>query len=609
MISRLRGARGVSLAVVASFALAVACSTKQRDFDNSSPITSFDPDASADASNTGCVSLQCSRDLKKVLCLHADGTEEVAQECGSDLGCGDGKCVEPCTAAELAKGTIGCSFATLPSDLGLWGASGSCFAAMIANTWDRPATVSATLGAEPLDIGPATYYVDRSGAAPKYTHVDGAIAPGKVAIVFLSNGPDTTNAIASSHTDCPRAVTPAFIGDPISHGTSRTRAFLLQADTPVSAYSIFPYGGAGSFFPAATVLLPRSSWETNYVAVSGWPDNYLYNGDRSSQGSSTLQIVAAEDDTEVSIRPSVGLEAGVGVDGASPGISHTYTLARGEVLQFTQPADASGSPVQSNKPIGLFGGSDCVYIPNSFPACDTLQQQIAPVSQWGSEYAIVPYRPRSGDGVAMTDVREKVPYRLVGAADGTKLTYDPSPAPLGAPATLEAGQYVTFSTTYTGTVSSQDAAHPFHLSMFMTGASDPSVGGMGDPDFVAAVPSQQFLDHYIFFTDFTYPDTTLTVVRRATDKGFQPVTLDCAGEVPDFRPLGRSGQYEFAWMRLVANNKPQSFAGGTCDNGRHEARSDGPFGVYVFGTGPYASYGYPGGAGLRPLTDVKLNVF
>ena len=40
--------------------------------------------------------------------------------------------------------------------------------------------------------------------------------------------------------------------DPIKHGTTKTRAFHLVTDAPVAAYSIFPYGGAESYYRSDT---------------------------------------------------------------------------------------------------------------------------------------------------------------------------------------------------------------------------------------------------------------------------------------------------------------------------------------------------------------------
>jgi IgGFc binding protein len=592
-IQNVRALVGMAIFVSGAALVGAACGSDRIEFRQvPSPGPLGDQDAAPACSET----VRCSRDLKQVIHRFCDGTEKVV-DCDPGLGCGGGACVDACTSAELSKGSIGCSFATLPPDEP-GSARGSCFAAIVANVWDRPVSLQATLGAEPIDIGQSTYYAEMNGTSVEYTRVNGAIDPGKVAIVFLS---EADGGGGFGFIPCPTAVVPALKQDPILHKTARTRAFRITTDAPVSAYSMWPYGGADSATPSATLLLPISSWDKNYIAVSTWnPD----------PGAPNIQIIGAEDNTTVKMRPNVNIIGGVGIEGTTEGQTQTWTINRGEVLQITQRADTTGSPIEADKPIGLFGGSECTFLMGS--ACDVTQQQIPPVSQWGREYALVPWRPRAAAGTGTTTARETLPWRFVGAKNGTKLTYDPA-RPGGAPETLEAGQVVTFVASELVTVRAQDDKHPFYAGMFMTGGirianQTPNAGpAIGDPDFVNVVPSEQFLDHYIFFVDHTYPESTLTLVRRKTETGFKPVTLDCAGEITDWQPLGLSGEYEYAWVYLTKASQPQRFGDGgtTCGYGRREAQSDGPFSVYVWGTDVYASYGYAGGMGSRPLSDVK----
>jgi hypothetical protein len=303
------------------------------------------------------------------------------------------------------------------------------------------------------------------------------------------------------------------------------------------------------------------------------------------------------------MRPTSDIGQGEGVDPAVTGQVVTWSLGRGQVLQITQNNSTTGSPISANKPIGVFGGSPCAFLPAGIEYCDITQQQIPPFAQWGSEYALVPYKPRTQ--ALSGDVRETVPWSFVGSVDGTVLTYDPAKPP-GAPDTLSAGQEATFMTDALVTVKSQDNKHPFHAAVYMTsstfGGGAPGGGRTtGDPDFVNVAPSDQFLSRYVFFTDFTFPDTSVTVVRRKTANGFLPVTFECAGEITGFAPLGTSGEYEYAWVTLTSGFVAQKFANGACGYGRQEAESDGPFSITVWGTGKDASYGYAGGVGSRPI--------
>jgi hypothetical protein len=263
----------------------------------------------------------------------------------------------------------------------------------------------------------------------------------------------------------------------------------------------------------------------------------------------------------------------------------------------------------------MFGGSPCSFLPSQEPYCELTQQQIAPFAQWGTSYAAVPYKSRIQSVTGSS--RETVPYSFVGATDGTDLTYAPVKPP-GAPDHLDSGQVFTFMTDALFTVKSQDSKHPFHASVYMTGSVFGGGGGggrtLGDPDFVNIVPTDQFLDRYVFFTDFTYPETTLTVVRKRTPAGFLPVKLDCGGDIEGFRPIDgiqQDGDYEYAWVTLTTGFVPQKIttaASGTCGYGRHAAESEGPFSVTVWGWGKDASYGYAGGMGARPINDAPLSI-
>ncbi|AKU95343.1 hypothetical protein AKJ09_02007 [Labilithrix luteola] len=211
---------------------------------------------------------------------------------------------------------------------------------------------------------------DSGGGDLKYEKLTGPLSPGGIAIVFLASKP-------GSASPCPAEVAAALSLDPIAHGTARTSAFHLTSTVPVSAYSMYPYGGAASYFPSATLLLPASSWSTNYLSINAWPAI-------AAGRNPYLQIVAAENDTVVRIDPNVKIVGTADVVGAERRFVQSWTLQRGQVLQFTQPAELTGSPIEATKPIGLFGGTQCTNVPDRFGFCDILGQQIPPVGQWGA---------------------------------------------------------------------------------------------------------------------------------------------------------------------------------------------------------------------------------
>jgi hypothetical protein len=291
------------------------------------------------------------------------------------------------------------------------------------------------------------------------------------------------------------------------------------------------------------------------------------------------------------------------VQGANAGVPVTYTLGAGEELQVTQAEDLGGSVIQSSQPIMVYAGSQCMNIGVNDQSCDAAHQQLPPVRALGSEYAAVRYRNRYTS-------EETVPWRITGVVDGTTLTFDPPIAT--APSTISKGQLAMFWTPTAFVVHSQDAAHPFYISGHMTGWQSPYAGGLedrGDPEFVNVIPSAQYLSRYTFFSDPTYPESNLVVVRhRNAQNTFDDVTLDCAGALQGWQTIG-SSDYQFVRVDLVRGN---FVAQGNCDNGRHLITSATPFAVTVWGWGNpqtntiAVSYAYPAGARIAPINDVVV---
>ncbi len=547
----------------------------------------------------------CSLDRQQV--LNGD-TGEVIQDCPPSQGCSAGTCIDACDAARSAEGSVGCEFLTLPPDDRDAAAdrNKTCFAAYIANTWKEPVTIRASYDGAALDLSTSVYVASATGVP---TLLRDPLPVGQVAIVLLSSWatPDQPAELG-----CPGRAALQF--DPIVHDTSLTKAIRLTTDRPVAAYSIFPYDGASGFVTTATLLLPVSTWGTSNLLVS--PIDPMKNKGETNWEApppAFVQIVAAENGTTIKLRPSVFVSPGAfgspPILGGPAGEVLSWTIQAGEVVQLTQKQELTGSLVSSDKPVAVFGGSRCTQLPGKIDACDILQQQIPPLTSWGSEYALVPPPPRKG----ATAPPELTPYRIVGAADGTELAYDAEyPPPPEAPARLNAGEVYDFSSNHPAVVRSQDAAHPFYAAALMTSAealpADSAGSAIGDPDFVNLVPTSQALDHYVFYMEPAYPGAGLTLVRQKGANGFAPVELDCAGEIDNFQPIDPSGQVEVAHVRLVelvyvglgkTRGVPQTFARGTCSAGLHNITSKEPFLLYVWGVGDYVSYGYPGGSGVR----------
>ena len=521
-------------------------------------------------SGPGCDST-CSTDLHSVI----DCNGNLIKECPPDQGCGEnGDCVPACDSATQNASTFGCDFYSVTPAV-IAESRGSCFAVMIANTWNSPITVAANYGGQTIDAASYLYKPQGQGAGLTYQPSGGTLAAGELGILFLSK----YESGDIFQVDCP--VAQALEMPTQVDSTGKGQAFQITTDRPVVAYDVYPWGGASSFVTSATLLVPTPTWGTNFVTSDAWEPLH---------GAPWTQIVASQDNTTVTFVPKVAVQGGGGLPAMPANAPATFTLNRGEVAQFLQQTRLAGSVVQADKPISVWGGSSCMNIPNSATACDAAHQQLLPVQTLGSIYAAVRYPPRGGD--------DQAPYTMVGMVDGTQLTYDPAPPP-GAPAGLSKGEVAIFSTDQKFVVQSQDGDHPFYLAAHMTGGS--LANGLGDPEYTNVVPPPQYLDYYLFATDPTYAHTALVFVRqKAKDGTFKDVNLDCMGAVGPWQPLGSTGNYEYAQIMVAQNG---SGVGG-CHNGAHTAESEVPFGLTVWGYDSYASYGYPAGMSVETINTV-----
>ena len=437
---------------------------------------------------------------------------------------------------------------------------------------------------------------------------------------------------------------PAVQADASLRGTGIGTAFNIKTNVPVVAYQIFPYGGGHARVTSATLLLPTNVWDTNYVAANAYANatSVVAGG---LIGSPTMAIIGQTDGTTVTLNPTATIEPGGALAGSPANVPVTYTVNRGQYLQFSQVDELTGTAIQSSNPVAVIGGSMLMDVDVSQTRADTGQQMLPPVKALGSEYVGVRYRNRL-NCCTTGSPDEIVPWRIVGVVDGTTLTFDP-PQP-GAPTFINARELVEFDLPGPFVVSSQDANHPFYFAQYMTGGHflpDPTTGtalnplnGTGDPEYVNVISPLQYLPRYTFFTDPTYPETNLVMVRvRDAASGLMPdVSIDCAGLLSGWAPVGSSGNYEFLRFDLSTGN----FQGQNgCNNGVHvitgslagagDAGAGTPsFGVTVWGWGNtitwptddpgnndeanplftrWVSYGYPAGANITKLNDVVLS--
>ena len=280
--------------------------------------------------------------------------------------------------------------------------------------------------------------------------------------------------------------------------------------------------------PSATLLLPVSSWDTGYVAVA--PADFG-RSPRLTFTTGRLQIVANEDDTKVSMRPTVDIAQGRRRRAGGCGRGRPkWNLSTGSGAPDHAARLAVGQPHRDEQ-AGRHVRRIAVHVhPGAIPRTATRPSSRSRRSPSGARaYALVPYRSR------LSGTQES---RLARTCRGASSAPSTAPCsrtiprePPGAPETLAAGEVATFMTDALVTVKSQDTQHPFHAVGLhdrrdVHGGSGAAGQTLGDPEFVSVVPSDS--------SSIATSSSPTTPSRRRPSRwsverqrrGFMPVKLD-----------------------------------------------------------------------------------
>jgi hypothetical protein len=371
------------------------------------------------------------------------------------------------------------------------------------------------------------------------------------------------------------------------------RVMRLESDIPIVAYQFSPYSSSQVATADASLLLPEHAWGTDYLVPS------YHNADYSDSWFTVISLV---DDNDVTIEMPSAMQGSTSAGGPIPamgaGESQGITLQAGQLLRIVSSgsgiADFTGARVTSTAPIALVTGSPSMSLPgpgmNFYK--DYLEEQVPPRVAWGTEIAVVKFRPRSDE----SDL-----YRILVDADDTLVTieggYDDQ-------ITLDAGQFLEFLTPESFTVTATDAVLVTHFMVSQDQASGPKndvlypgefisdncsspsqeTTELGDPAVSFVAPIEQYRYNYTFLTPQTYAWDMLTVV--ADMDGWGSIDLD-GGALP-------------APEAIEGSNL--GFARFLVEDGPHDIRSATTrFGIEVYGYDCRISYAYPGGMSLGEI--------
>ena len=146
---------------------------------------------------------------------------------------------------------------------------------------------------------------------------------------------------------------------------------------------------------ALPTIKSQTATEYTYYAMSVYsPNSY-----------SSILIVATEDSTEIKLEVTQSTTVYYRYYyGWRYGHAYDYTLSPGNQLSITfnklqtrymeMTSDLSGTKIIANKPVSVFSGHRCAYVPYSNGNCGYLIEQIPPTTSWGTTYYVAPLATR-----------------------------------------------------------------------------------------------------------------------------------------------------------------------------------------------------------------------
>ena len=534
------------------------------------------------APGIGCLAcvpgrIRCAGETREQ-CTPEGTTWQAMETCDAAAGlrCSRDGCLDLCALAAETESYIGCEYS--PVTLANSGVpSGFAFAIAIANPQLVPAIVT----------------------------IEGA---SLAATQTLTVAPSALEVVELPWVD-------ALRGDALGATSVLVRggAYRVRSDVPVTVTQFNPLayrrstGCTGrdcfSFTNDASLLLPTHVLTGSYLGLARASQHLMY-GDNLLRSPGFLTLVGVSDTpVHVEVRSTAPTIAGPDVAALVPGTPTTFELGRGDVLQLLSDApvtcpgpthsepgpdgntltycdlgpafDLTGTEIRSDGPLAAFAGHDCTFVPYDRWACDHLEEQLFPVEALGNDLFLpvtAPLRPGEPNVV-----------RIVSAADGNTVHFEP-PLVEGEPAqTLDRGEYVELEMRAARWVR---GTGPLLGAIFLVGqdyAGLGSAGGyaVGDPSMALAVPNAQFRDDYAFLSPASYETNAADVVA----------------------PIGARIELDGTFVRLVpVEGTTMGLAHLALTPGTHTATGSVPFGLYVSGFGSYTSYYVPGGMDFVPIT-------
>lgn len=325
----------------------------------------------------------------------------------------------------------------------------------------------------------------------------------------------------------------------------------ITASTEIAVYGLNQVSNTSDAYMA----LPVDALGMEYIVMA-------FQG----QGGSQYGIVATEDNTEITVN--------------SPGVSPiNFMLNKGQAYQGLASGnqDFTGTQINANKPIAVFGGNKCAFVPPSARYCDHLVEQMPPISSWGMQFLTVPLATRRNGEV----------FRILASNDNTSIAINDTEV-----AVINKGEFYETTLTEISEIQTNKAVL---VAQFSTGTTFDNV--TSDPFMVLVPPFEQF--------------GSSTTIATPTSNIFSAHYLNLVVDNRDLNSVRLDGNQVANSEFIQVGQTNFSVASVAVNPGSHSVSANLPLGVYVYGFGDFDSYGYLGGqifSGVAEVRSISLSL-
>ncbi|KAM5148042.1 uncharacterized protein ACMZJ9_011690 [Mantella aurantiaca] len=336
----------------------------------------------------------------------------------------------------------------------------------------------------------------------------------------------------------------------VSEATTTSKAILVTSDVEVSVFAYHHYSGHGD----AMTLLPLEDLGTEY---------FISTPNKSGSRKQFAVVNGIQGTVEVTVTVSGSIKYNGKI--YSTGNNILVFLGYQQVIQFSSSSDLTGTRITSTAPIAVFSGHSC-YTGIS-GNCDPVVEQLHPVKNWGTFFAVFPMFSHTQDivDIISADVDTEITIKDLGKTSqhslqkGSRIQH-----------TLKNGIMV-------------NSSKPIMISYLFQESKSRSFVSSYDPFMTTVPPSLLGRNYYQFYTRIMYHSFLMIVSQNILSSEFYL----------DQKPLS-SYSYsakEFDGFRAWEVSMGKS-------DGRHEIYNlFTTFTIYIYGAGYQTSYGYSMGQG------------